>query len=97
MRPRGRADIPRTAYGDAQFNTGITHRLAPSAHCRAGVPDIVSDVRRITSVSQEGFEPTTKGLRVPCSTAELLARSNGNRAAARCAHLLGVCASRTPQ
>ncbi len=24
-------------------------------------------------VSQEGFEPTTKGLRVPCSTAELLA------------------------
>src|SRR5438045_52707 len=27
-----------------------------------------------TTVSQEGFEPTTKGLRVPCSTAELLAR-----------------------
>ena len=25
-------------------------------------------------MSQEGFEPTTKGLRVPCSTAELLAR-----------------------
>jgi hypothetical protein len=31
----------------------------------------------ITLVSQEGFEPTTKGLRVPCSTAELLARTNG--------------------
>ncbi len=24
-------------------------------------------------MSQEGFEPSTKGLRVPCSTAELLA------------------------
>lgn len=28
------------------------------------------------AVSQEGFEPTTKGLRVPCSTAELLAHMN---------------------
>ena len=28
-------------------------------------------------MSQEGFEPTTKGLRVPCSTAELLAPAKG--------------------
>jgi hypothetical protein len=31
------------------------------------------------TVSQEGFEPTTKGLRVPCSTAELLAHRQGYR------------------
>ena len=36
--------------------------------------DIVSDVATHHRVSQEGFEPTTKGLRVPCSTAELLAQ-----------------------
>ena len=34
---------------------------------------MVSDVATHHTVSQEGFEPTTKGLRVPCSTAELLA------------------------
>ena len=35
----------------------------------------VSGQRQSHTVSQEGFEPTTKGLRVPCSTAELLARA----------------------
>jgi hypothetical protein len=58
----------------------------------AGEAQLVSDASRRTerrtapwthifvpaSVSQEGFEPTTKGLRVPCSTAELLAHSNVN-------------------
>lgn len=41
--------------------------------------DIVSDVATHHTVSQEGFEPTTKGLRVPCSTAELLAHRQGYR------------------
>ena len=29
--------------------------------------------------SRVGFEPTTKGLKVPCSTAELPARGKGTR------------------
>ena len=40
---------------------------------------MVSDVATHHTVSQEGFEPTTKGLRVPCSTAELLARDQAYR------------------
>src|SRR5207248_8812223 len=50
----------------AHGHVGVAFRaLARRGHQR-GLPQLVS---------QEGFEPTTKGLRVPCSTAELLARN----------------------
>lgn len=41
----------------------------PSSRGSRPTGDLIRGLR----VSQEGFEPTTKGLRVPCSTAELLA------------------------
>src|SRR5438105_14998064 len=49
-----------------------TPQLPPGSRVR-----VVSAFGGETRVSQEGFEPTTKRLRVSCSTAELLAPRNG--------------------
>src|SRR5438445_8240428 len=52
----------------AHGHVGIALRALARRGHRRGLPQLVS---------QEGFEPTTKGLRVPCSTAELLAQNKG--------------------
>ena len=48
-------------------------------------------------MSQEGFEPTTKGLRVPCSTAELLAQRQAYRTQHQDAPILKIFVPQTGQ
>ena len=58
------------------ITSAVSRRRVPRAERTATIPG--SALRRGV-VSREGFEPSTKGLKVPCSAAELPAHRQGTR------------------
>src|SRR5439155_2279743 len=63
----------RTVLADS-IDRCISIEVRKATQCRSGSFASGTVLGPPPAVSQEGFEPTTKGLRVPCSTTELLAR-----------------------
>ena len=55
----------------------ILHRSASADESRVSPSGWAVGHRPTIVASRVGFEPTTKGLKVPCSTAELPARGKG--------------------
>ena len=64
-----RGNGPRSERHDGLILRG----RVPSEGLGDESPPVQKMDEKTATVSQEGFEPTTKGLRVPCSTTELLA------------------------
>src|SRR2546428_13893916 len=65
MRPPGRADIRRTAYGAAQFSIRMSDRLAPSGSPSGWLRDIVSDVSTHHIGEPGGIRTHDQGIKSP--------------------------------